>query len=739
VACSLALPPTNLGPVALVALMPLLWLLRRATPRRGFLLGFAFGVAYFGAVLYWILLFGELAWIALVVVSALFLGAFGALAPVVWRGRHPIASTFSLAALWTTLEWLRAMFPLGGFAWGGLASTQVGNPALLPLASVTGGWGITFVVVAVNGLLLLALERWRGSRASAAILALIAASLVLAPSLLPAPAPDGRRLSVAAVQVDVRRAEGLGPVAKDRSIARMHAALHRTLAGRAPDLVVWGESSLDPGANDPATLQDVGGAIRAVGAPTLLSTTRPGPTEGLRRDAVLMSATGVELDAYSKVHLVPFGEFVPWRSAVGWISALRQIPYDLTPGERVHPLSGAGLPTIGAVVCYENSFPGIDRTLVGQGAQLLVVLTNNASYERTAASRQHVLLSRLRAVEEGRWVVHAAISGISAIIDPAGGVTAEAGLFRPAVLESEVRASTVRTPYSRLGDWVPWLSMAFALGMAATPRRRERARGAPPPLAPGARTLVVLPTYDERDTIDWVVAGILARPESPDVMVVDDGSPDGTGELVRAIASREPRVRLVERPGKAGLASAYLLGFRAGIDEGYDLIVEMDSDLSHDPEELSALLAATADHDVVVGSRYVPGGSVTNWSRARLWLSRAGNAYARLALGFPLRDATSGYRVYRRDALAALLVEPVRSEGYGFQIELVLRAWQAGFALGEVPITFREREHGQSKISKRIIVEALWLVAVWGAKQRLQPSSATSRGRQAERAGRGPS
>jgi apolipoprotein N-acyltransferase len=465
-----------------------------------------------------------------------------------------------------------------------------------------------------------------------------------------------------------------------------------------------------------------------VGAPTLLSTTRPGPTGGLRRDAVLMSASGVEEDAYSKVHLVPFGEFVPWRAALGWISALRQIPYDLTPGERVHPLSGAGLPPIGAVVCYENSFPGIDRTLVGQGSQLLVVLTNNASYEETAASSQHVQLSRLRAVEEGRWVVHAAISGISAIVDPAGGVVAEAGLFRNEVLEAEVQASTARTPYSRLGDWVPWLSMAFAFAMAATPRRRGRHRPAPAPLPLGARTLVVLPTFNERDTIDWVVAGILARPESPDVLVVDDCSPDGTAELVRAIAAREGRVRIVERPAKAGLASAYLLGFRTGIDEGYDLIVEMDSDLSHDPEELSRLLAAAQDHHVVIGSRYVPGGSVTNWSGGRRWLSRAGNAYARLALGFPLRDATSGYRVYRRDALTALMVDPIRSDGYGFQIELVLRAWQAGFGIGEVPITFREREHGQSKFSRRIIVEALWLVAVWGAKQRLRPSVAHERG-----------
>jgi dolichol-phosphate mannosyltransferase len=145
----------------------------------------------------------------------------------------------------------------------------------------------------------------------------------------------------------------------------------------------------------------------------------------------------------------------------------------------------------------------------------------------------------------------------------------------------------------------------------------------------------------------------------------------------------------------------------------------MDADLSHDPEELPRLLSAAPRFDLVVGSRYVPGGSVTNWSRTRLGLSRAGNAYARLWLGLPLHDATSGFRVFRRDLLARLTAHPTRSEGYGFQIELVLRAWDAGYALGEVPITFRERQHGQSKISRRIVFEALWLVTVWGVRMRL--------------------
>jgi dolichol-phosphate mannosyltransferase len=176
---------------------------------------------------------------------------------------------------------------------------------------------------------------------------------------------------------------------------------------------------------------------------------------------------------------------------------------------------------------------------------------------------------------------------------------------------------------------------------------------------------------------------------------------------------------LLGRPEKAGLGSAYLDGFRVGLEERYDLLVEMDSDLSHQPEELSGLLAAAADgYDLTVGSRYVAGGSVTDWSRSRVGLSRAGNAYARFLLGLSTRDVTSGFRVYRREALQHLVSRPLHSDGYGFQIELVLRAWDAGYAVGEAPITFREREHGHSKISKTIVAEALWLVTMWGVKAR---------------------
>jgi dolichol-phosphate mannosyltransferase len=234
---------------------------------------------------------------------------------------------------------------------------------------------------------------------------------------------------------------------------------------------------------------------------------------------------------------------------------------------------------------------------------------------------------------------------------------------------------------------------------------------------------VILPTYDERGTIGAVLDGLLALDANLDVLVVDDGSPDGTGGVVRARTEVDPRVRLIERPAKSGLASAYGVGFERAEAEGYDLVVEMDSDLSHLPEELPRLLHAAAEHDLdlVIGSRYVPGGMVTNWSRARVALSRSGNRYARLCLGFPVKDATSGFRCYRRRALRAVLARPITSDGYGFQVELVHRAWRLGYAVGEVPITFSERRYGHSKISRRIVVEALWLVTLWGLRARFRP------------------
>jgi dolichol-phosphate mannosyltransferase len=227
------------------------------------------------------------------------------------------------------------------------------------------------------------------------------------------------------------------------------------------------------------------------------------------------------------------------------------------------------------------------------------------------------------------------------------------------------------------------------------------------------KALVVVPTYNEADSIEEVVDRVLAVDHRVDVLVVDDGSPDGTAKLVLDRAADEPRIHLMERSGKQGLGAAYRAGFGWGLERGYDALVEMDADLSHPPERLPALLDGLAEADLVVGSRYVPGGRTVNWSRLREAISRGGNAYVRLALGVPVHDCTAGYRAYRREVLEELPVESIRSNGYCFQVEMAHRTWQEGFRVVELPITFTERASGVSKMSKQIVAEALWRVTVW--------------------------
>ena len=719
---SLALPPAGLWPIAYVAPIPFLWLVRGSRPRRGALIGSVFGLVYFGALLYWIALFGEMAWVSLVLLSAASTAAFGALAPVVWRRSRPAVSTVGLASLWTVIEWIRGSFPLGGFGWGQLGTTQLDAPAV-PLASVTGVWGLSFAVILISGLILLALERWgRGEARKALPPAVAAVAVGLLPVFVPLAEPDGAPIDVAAIQVDVSSVGDLVGEAEDIAVAALNVERHLALAQDPPDLVVWGEGSLDPGASaDPQTQAAVSDAVATVGAPTLAGAVIDDPDGSQHTSTLAFDGSGAVVDRYDKVRLVPFGEYVPWRERLGFLDAIDQVSVDRVPGEEIHDLTVAGLPPIGAPICYENSFPSIDREMVRQGAAVLVVTINNASYERTAASEQHLLMSRLRAVENGRWVVHAAVSGISAFVDERGRVVDSRGLFEPATMRQQVVASTRTTLYTRFGDWVPWGSIVLVLGLIALPRGRKRPLRTPPPPGPRRRTLVILPTFDERATIETVLEGLSALGRGLDVLVVDDASPDGTGEAVLARSEADPHVRLVRRPRKAGLASAYAVGFELASAEGYDVVVEMDSDLSHLPEELPRLLDAIEDHDVVIGSRYMPGGAVGNWSAGRVALSKAGNRYARFCLGFTMHDATSGFRAYRRQALESITQIPIRSDGYAFQVELAYRAWNLGLAVGEVPITFREREHGRSKISRRIVVEALWLITLWGLRARFRP------------------
>jgi apolipoprotein N-acyltransferase len=721
---SLAFPPAGLWPVAFVGLVPLLIAVRGQGPARGSLYGLCYGVGLYGTSLYWIALFGAMAWTALVLLCAGSTALFGAVIALALRRDRPIGDAFVVAAAWTAMDWIRGMWPLGGFTWSSLGISQVANHVTLPLASVTGVWGVTFVVVLVNAAIAAEITR-QGSGARRWTLAVLAAAAVLAPSVLPAASANGGPLDIAVVQIDVRVPVGTSPVEEDRIVAQRNIEEHRTIAtGPKSDLVVWGEGALDPGAlADPATFAEVQGAIASVGVPTTIGAVVNDPG-GIQRTSVLaFDASGQLADRYDKVHLVPFGEYVPWRSRLRWIDALKQIPVDRVPGDRIHTIAQPGIPPYGTPICFENAFPDLTRDFVRDGARFLVVPVNNASYGFTAAAAQHLQMSQMRAVETGRWVVDAGVSGISAFIDPDGRALQRTGLFQTAILRGRILTSTVETTYVRYGDVLPVACCLIVLfGMLVPPRRRSIVRPAPGPLPAPPRGLAVLPTYNERDTIEQVVTGVLALP-GLDVLVVDDSSPDGTAEVVRGIAATQPRVRLVSRPGKSGLASAYLEGFRVALAEGYDVAIEMDSDLSHDPAELPALLGAAERHDLVVGSRYIPGGSVTDWSRSRVALSRAGNAYARLMLGLPIHDATSGYRIYRRDLLDELLRRPFAADGYGFQIELVLRAHRLGADVGEAPITFRERAFGESKISRSIIVEALWMVTRWGFDLRFRPGA----------------
>jgi apolipoprotein N-acyltransferase len=733
----LANPPADLGPMAFVALVPLLWAIRGQRARRGAALAFAFGLIYYGVLLWWLTPFGLIAWLPLVVVEAAYLLAFGALVPILWRDRHPVQSVAGVAALWTILDWVRATWPIGGFTWGALGNTQHGNGLTLPLASVTGVWGVTFVVVAVNALLFLLVGRSGWGRRTA--LAAGAAALILLPAAIPLPAATGRPLDVAVVQGNVPLALAHDRLLQSEVVGENHIRLNARLAADPPDLAVWPENALatDP-TRDPALGAAVSGSIRRVGSPTLVGAIQEQADGRFANQVLYYSGTGQVLGRYVKEHLVPFGEYIPYPSVFGWTQRYRQGNADLVPGHTRVLFRVDGIP-VAAPICFENIFPGLIRRFVADGARLVVVSTNDSSFLYSPASREHVIMSQLRAVETGRWVVHGAISGESAIIDPHGRVVDRTGLFTATILRARVPTSTARTLYVRFGDWFPWACGLLVGGLvAATALRRRRTRRDPaevrtPPAGEQAvsapvrgaeepRVLVVLPTYNERATIPAVIGGIRERAPGADILVVDDSSPDGTGEVVRSLAKGDPHVRLRSRAAKQGLAAAYLDGFRQALEEGYDVVVEMDSDLSHRPEDLPRILAGAGTHDLTIGSRYVPGGAVTNWSRGRLALSRAGNRYARTVLGLPVADATSGFRAYRAPLLRELLADGITADGYAFQIELAYRAWRAGWDVAEVPILFREREEGASKMSRRIVGEALVKVSGWAWRDRVRGS-----------------
>ncbi|MER6140102.1 polyprenol monophosphomannose synthase [Streptomyces sparsogenes] len=230
--------------------------------------------------------------------------------------------------------------------------------------------------------------------------------------------------------------------------------------------------------------------------------------------------------------------------------------------------------------------------------------------------------------------------------------------------------------------------------------------------------LVIIPTYNEAENIRPIVDRVRESVPEAHVLVADDNSPDGTGKVADEIAVEDDHVHVLHRKGKEGLGAAYLAGFRWGIEHGYGVLVEMDADGSHQPEELPRLLTALKGADLVIGSRWVPGGRIVNWPKRREYLSRGASTYSRILLDVPIRDVTAGFRAFRKETLEGLGMDAVASQGYCFQIDMAWRAVKAGFHVIEVPVTFVERERGDSKMSRDIVTEAFWRVATWGVSSR---------------------
>jgi apolipoprotein N-acyltransferase len=496
-----AFPALDLGPLALVALVPLLLAVETIRPARAAALGYLAGLTFFGLHLLWIAQFlswtggvAWLAWGALSAIQAVAFAAFFALVPATrplgaWR-------LLVLPATWAVVELLRAHHPLGGFPWGLLALSQHDAGPLLPLARVVGGFGLAAVIVAVN----LAVAAWlralwapareasRWRRLTSLVgLPLLVVGLLGARLVVPAaPAPAGRPLEVVVVQAGLRGGHGLAQGQTTEQVFDNHVRHTETLAltpGDPPDLVVWGEGSADadPLAN-PDRLAAVGRAATAAKAPILLGATTRLDDTHRATEGLLFTAEGQLADRYQKRRLVPFGEFVPFGSVLGrLVPATRQgVPYDKLPGERLEPLLIDGV-RVGPLICWESAYPGDARQLSRDGAQLLLVMTNNASFGTGAGPRQHLAAGQLRAVETGRTIVQAAVTGISAVIEPSGATRQETTLYQETVLRVQVQPRAGATPYVRYGRGVEAGLIGVAVGglvLAGLRWRRKRARPA---------------------------------------------------------------------------------------------------------------------------------------------------------------------------------------------------------------------------------------------------------------------
>jgi apolipoprotein N-acyltransferase len=473
---SLAFPEPDIAPLAWVAIVPLLMIARGETAGRGFLAGLTFGLGFFGLLLYWISLIGWMGWAALVLLESLCMGLFGLAWALASRRTSAPERVLYAAALWVVVEFLRSTLPAVGFTWGQLAQSQTDLGWMLRPAALGGGWLVAFILVAVNACLAELIARDpRKNHATAAIAASVAVALLVCPLLLPAGDATGEKISVAIVQGNVPQDIPVGD-SRDLAILDSHRVLTEELEGREVDFVVWAESSLALGVDtDLDTQVALESAAQTANAPIIAGGNLDDGPENYKVMAFHISPQGRVVDRYQKTHLVPFGEYVPVRALFGWIPTLEQVGRDAVPGDEIAVFDVAGGP-VAPVISFEGDFGSLVRRRMDEGGRLLTVLTNTSTWGHTWASAQHVAFSQVRAAENGVWVVHAAISGISAFIQPDGKVVERIPLWTADSATHEVSFAEDTTFYARVGEWMPLLcALISAWGLGTAWRRRREA------------------------------------------------------------------------------------------------------------------------------------------------------------------------------------------------------------------------------------------------------------------------
>ncbi|HET7482517.1 MAG TPA: apolipoprotein N-acyltransferase [Actinomycetota bacterium] len=464
IALSFAFPEADLAPLAWIALVPLLVCATGAGWSRGMALAGVFAVGFFGTLLVWVSIVGWVAWGALVILEGVFIAGFGAVYGGL-SGRLSGPGRIALAATaWMVFEYLRAHVPVVGFPWGALAQSQHNLWWMLRVAGIGGTVLLGGVVVAVNACIV---EAWR---TRSLWYSTAGAALLLAGFVIPGPASGGTPVTVALVQGNVPDR----PPSLEKDLQILDSHVHTTeQLDRPVDLVVWPESSVAIDPDEPVVAEQIATAAQAVDAPMIVGGNEPDESgDHYLVEAFEVAPDGSIVDRYQKTHLVPFGEYVPARRFLDWIPMLSQVPYDALPGDVGKTFNVAG-GDVAPVISFEGDFGSLVRGRIAAGGRLLVVATNTSTWGHSWASAQHVAFSQLRAAENGVWTVHAALSGISAFIDPSGRVVSSLGLYRTGSLTHDVTFVPRVTVYARLGDLVPGVVVLVGIVVVVADLRRR--------------------------------------------------------------------------------------------------------------------------------------------------------------------------------------------------------------------------------------------------------------------------